>query len=754
MNELVLGWLIPTMLIVVGLAIVLATFGFVYADARREKRSLLRTLEEGSWAKWMSIGGVSFAIGVCFTPGGWITKVASIVVAVLLIGLAWTAPEKETEYRKMVNENRRKRISAGGVAARAVMAVIGLVIIGWAALIGYHAFHLARLATEMRENAASLKVSNALALIEPAAKDTRAIRMGLKPLFPVFSLLSGLPGVGPTLGQVEPVLTYADGIAEAGKDVAAGLEPLRSADPSKAVDQTLLERISQAAETGSEHFAQAGQALGMAEAARSRIELELLPGSIRSQYLWLDDKFNLLKAGVELLNAAPAVLGGEGTQSYLLLAQNKDELRATGGFISGIGLLRIERGKILELTIGDSYQVDDFTKAYPTPPDELHALMQADYWVTRDANWSPDFPTSAQEAQLLYNLSTGIQTQGVVAFNQLAIKRILGVIGTVDVAETGEPISAENVEAYMQQAWAATPEEGLSQEWWTHRKDFMQGLGSAIIQKISSSDDQRQLIELVKAVVDLLDQQQVMFYLADATAEAALSNAGWDGRVRPGSGDYLYLVDSNVGFNKVDAVVQRSLTYLVDLTDVDKPVGKVTVTYDHIGSGNQVCRQEASYGTGTYQDMQQRCYLDYWRVFTPGSSRLLAGATEAVPANELLNGVGWPAEVASGVGEGDSQVYSGLLMLPIGHSTQVSLEYELPGNVVLPSEVNRWEYSLKLDKQPGLEQLPVNITVKLPNNHEVLNPGTGWVQQAGNSWTWQGSIVANTELNLVFGKLQ
>ncbi len=50
-----------------------------------------------------------------------------------------------------------------------------------------------------------------------------------------------------------------------------------------------------------------------------------------------------------------------------------------------------------------------------------------------------------------------------------------------------EPVTADNIEEYMAQAWAPTPEQGLSQSWWEHRKDFMQELGLAVLDKAFSS---------------------------------------------------------------------------------------------------------------------------------------------------------------------------------------------------------------------------------------------------------------------------
>jgi len=50
---------------------------------------------------------------------------------------------------------------------------------------------------------------------------------------------------------------------------------------------------------------------------------------------------------------------------------------------------------IVELVMQDSYAIDRLSEAYPYPPQPLYQYMAADYWVLRDAGWSPDFPTTA-----------------------------------------------------------------------------------------------------------------------------------------------------------------------------------------------------------------------------------------------------------------------------------------------------------------------------------------------------------------------
>jgi len=748
MNALDLVWLVPTALQVVGLAIGLGALGLGYERATRERKSFPLAMEKGHQTRWLALAGVIFTAGLCFTQMSWGYKAMAILLTALLIGLALTTPKGELiNVRQKAKQGQIEKIS-GRRVVKTVLGVTLLIVLAWGIHLGWHTVHLLVLARSVQEKPVQIKPDTIVPLISDAADDVGAIRQELNPLLPILNILRGIPGVGQYLGQIEPLVSYADGLAQAGKEIALGLEPMMEEPPGDQMGSSLPERASQAVQSGQAHFIIAAQEIEQASEMRSRIRPELLPEAIRPLYLKLDGKFELFVAGIETLQAAPKLLGASQAQSYLVLAQNRDELRATGGFISGIGQLTIQDGKILQFNIGDSYQIDDFSKAYPSPPEPLKRFMLADYWVTRDANWSPDFPTAAQEAQSLYTLSTGFQTQGVITFNQLAVQRILEVIGPVQVPGTDEPVTAENVENYIRQAWAPAPEEGLSQEWWLHRKDFMQQLGSVMLDKALESGDQEKLLKLANTIVELLERGQLLVYFNDPLAKTALEKGGWDGALLPGSRDYLYLVDSNVGFNKVDSAIQRSLAYQVDLSDLNHPKGEVTLTYQHMGNGDTVCKQEISYGNGTYQDMQQRCYLDYWRVYVPGGSVVSASTAQPVPSEALLNGLGWSGQVENLNGEADTQVFAGLLMLPMAKSSQIGIIYSLPSNILQSIGTNVEEYTLRIQVQPGLDGLPFKLEIKLPDNGSLLNPGEGWRPVDAKTWAWEGVLDKSTELSL------
>ena len=646
-----------------------------------------------------------------------------------------------------------KRSTRKHLARRLIFIYLGIflaLILAWGIIIGWHASHLYSLARTLQAESTQINPETLLAVTTDAAGDISAIRQLLDPLVPVFNTFQGLPGIGPYFGQIEPVLIYADKLAEAGTELVLGLDPILNDSSPDQSSLSLPERITLALQSGQAHFIKAAQAIEAADQVRSRIKPELLPGSLRTQYRMLDDKFNLLQSGVQILQVAPQLLGTDGAQNYMILAQNRDELRATGGFISGIGLLTMDDGKIMHFGLGDSYQIDDFSKPYPKPPEPLKRFMLADYWVTRDANWSPDFPTSALQAQDLYTLSTGVQTQGVIAINQLVVKQLLEALGPVQVPGTQEPVTAENVEYFMRQAWAPSPDEGLSQEWWLHRKDFMQLLGSVILDRAMSTNNQELQLGLAKTIMKLLDQGQLLIYFNNPAAQSALETAGWDGGLHPGSSDYLYLVDSNVGFNKVDTIIHRSVSSRVDLSDLDHPVGELTLSYTHTGTGDIACKQEITYGNGTYLDMQRRCYLDYWRLYVPAGAGFISSNAQPVPAAELLNGMGWSGQVESFPGEAHSQVFAGLLMLPLAQTSRITISYTLPPGIIREVGAHLYEYSLSIQVQPGLDGLPFHLVITLPENSTPQDLDEGWQSLDAHSLIWNGTLNQPTVLRLLF----
>lgn len=345
--------------------------------------------------------------------------------------------------------------------------------------------------------------------------------------------------------------------------------------------------------------------------------------------------------------------------------------------------------------------------------------MDAQILLFRDANWSADYPTSARVAQALYQLDAGAATDGVVAFDLEATQRIVAALEPLTLPGYPEPITAANVLTAMRQIWADplatenTVAEAGKSDWWLYRKDFMGDLAGAARARLESG--QVDFGQLARALYTSLQEKHVLVTVNDPATATLLAEAGWSGAVTPGDGDYLLVVDSNVGWNKVNSLVQRTTNYSVAPQADGSLLADLELIYRHQGeASDQPCEHVARYGD-SYEEMMRRCYFNYIRVLVP------AGA-------ELLSAEGFEQDqVTVKPGERDTTQLAGSLITPSGATRRVRLSYRLPSGLLSDNV-----YRLRVQKQPGTPALPVKVTLLAP-------PGEVWQPVApGGQQTEEG----------------
>ncbi|MGA9533362.1 MAG: DUF4012 domain-containing protein [Anaerolineales bacterium] len=640
---------------------------------------------------------------------------------------------------------------------RAGLTAIGLVII---LLLSWQLAVTWRSAQQLRASVAELRslsetpptdwpIDQLSTTLSQATAASQQLRQRAAWAAPLTDRLGWLPGVGPTLSAGPALTEYTFQLTSAAQELFESARPLLTEARSAAFEAaTLGPQLAQWTQDNQAALELARVRLERAQLARQEFELPQLPAELQAP---IEQADQFLPLAIQALRAAPALgglLGADGRSTFLLLAQNEDELRPTGGFISGVGTVAVEGGKVADLNIGDSYAVDDFSKAYPDPPQALLELMQAEQWLVRDANWSPDFPTSAADTIDLYELSTDQPVDGVIAFDQTLVAQLLTVLGPLELAGFDEPIDAGNVRQYMHEARDPEPGQTRSREWWLHRKDFMRSLGFAIIDQALQLEDGNQAVDLIKLVGQLLGEKHLLVYFEDPRAEAALASAGLDGSVRAGSGDDLWVIDSNVGFNKVDPRIDRQFSYQVDLRSPGSPVAALEMTYIHEVATPVPCEQGARYGAGGYAELQVRCYWDYIRVLVPASAELRSGQLPDIPADSLMSGRSGAQSWRSEAGPGGTTQFSGVLVLPTNDRAELSLRYSLPTSVLESRENGDLVYRLRWHKQPGTQAVPILVGVTPPTGFTV-DPPDGW-EVNGTDLLWHGSLRTDRTIELVF----
>lgn len=436
----------------------------------------------------------------------------------------------------------------------------------------------------------------------------------------------------------------------------------------------------------------------------------------------------LLSAG-RLLDTAMALephwewlLGLDAPRRYLLLVQNNHELRATGGFLSSFGTVVVEQGQIADLAFVDSYELFSTAHEYPPAPEPMQRYMGIQLLTPRDGNWSPDLPTAAETIRKLYTQETGQAVDGIITVDLDTVRHIVKALGSVRVEGVTTPITAENVEQELVQLWEQPVEQagetgGVTEatgDWWDKRKDFVPLIAGAALSQLQAG--KYDATDLVAELTSALDQRSIQVWMDRAGVQKVLADQKWDGGLHPPTdGDFLAVVDSNVGYNKVDAALQRALQYEVAWPQGPEQPAEVmlTMTYTQpVVAEDPGCNPAPRYGDN-YADLIARCYFDYIRVFVPGGSELMN-----------VSGID-PQTVTSTVGEKGTQQFGGYFVVPPNSTKSITFTYRLPAGIT-PQD-----YSLRIQRQSGTDPLPIRVAV-----NEMVRTGT----IKDGEWEWQQAI--------------
>jgi hypothetical protein len=369
--------------------------------------------------------------------------------------------------------------------------------------------------------------------------------------------------------------------------------------------------------------------------------------------------------------------------------------------------------------------------------------MGIEQWVLRDANWSPDFPTVARNASYLYQLKQGRAVSDVLAFEPAAVQLLLGAIGPVSVDDYPEPVSVDNLVAYMRDQY--------NQQFTTDRKAFLETLGRAIIARLEAAPGKVDSLALARAAERALDERHLLIAVGDPTTAAVLRRRGWDGAVQPGDADFLMVVDSNVGYNKVNPNIRQKLAYSVDLRDPNRPQAELAVHQANPTSIPGECRQSQTERPGPdwYEQLLVGCYWDYMRVLTPGGSQLLAADTQPTPGKWMLSGFSDDGAIAQFEGEAGATTFATLVVVPSKAERTTSVRYRLPKQVV-ERDAQGWRYRLHIQKQPGRPLEACTVSVRLPRQAELVASSVAPSRQADGTLHFALDLATDQEIEVLF----
>ncbi|MSQ14053.1 MAG: DUF4012 domain-containing protein [Dehalococcoidia bacterium] len=431
-------------------------------------------------------------------------------------------------------------------------------------------------------------------------------------------------------------------------------------------------------------------------------------------------------------------LGYDGPRTYLLLGQNENEIRATGGFIGTTAQLTIDGGVLGEIKYFNSESVD--SKPYtsnPIAPPGLYWYLWMERMLFRDANWNPSFPASATTLAEIYRRSTEVQVDGVMVGTKGTILDLIDLFGDIKVPGIPKVLDRQTARAYMEEEveYTCRPDHAIDHP----KRCFDEDLFFAVLGRLQGGVEESQRPALASLLRTKLESKDILIHLFQGAGADFLWERGWNGAIQPVDYDFLMIVDSSLpGHSVID--VSRSWEYQVRLA-VDKPMtAKLRLHYDNAKPPQgAVCRQAEELGTG-------RCFWNYLRVYT--SSLASNALAPPVLLHEGSEKLAWgyvdldTVTVARQTGGGLSgltEIGAYVVAEPTGVTT-LPLQWTLDPAVLRQTGSQVYEYRLQIQKQPGMDRDKIVVAVQLP-------PGAGFVAASpGAAYREGGWVVLESGL--------
>ncbi|MBI4058728.1 DUF4012 domain-containing protein [Candidatus Microgenomates bacterium] len=399
----------------------------------------------------------------------------------------------------------------------------------------------------------------------------------------------------------------------------------------------------------------------------------------------LDSGTTFLIDGKPLLERLPDLLGTKTTKTYLVLFQNDKELRPTGGFMTAYSLMKVKNGKMDTVSSNDIYNLDDRYKPRLEAPAQLIKYLggppgvpytHSKIWPLRDMNWSPDFKV-AMDLFTKEAATAGIKNiDGVIAVDTEVLVGLLNVVGKIGVpgygnysAETDKRCSCPQViyelETYADiegpVVWDPNTGKIVYGRLLDNRKGIVGPLVNSIMANVMAQPKDK-VADLFQTILTNLQGKHILFYMFDEDSQKALEAFNIAGRLKDTNGDYLAIVDSNLGGRKSNLYIQQEVTDNIKKSG-DKIMHQLEITYKNPQKDD-----------GWLNSVQR----DYVRVYLPAGTKVIknSGLKDESVSEDL-----------------SKSVFGGFFELRPQGVAKINLEYEVP--------LKTKDYTLLIQKQPG-----------------------------------------------------
>ncbi len=404
-----------------------------------------------------------------------------------------------------------------------------------------------------------------------------------------------------------------------------------------------------------------------------------------------------------ILEFLPEIAGaGEERKKYLVLFQNDNELRPTGGFLTAYSVIFMENGVVTPEKSDDIYELDKkFNERIPIPEALGRYLTTERYWNLRDMNTSPDFKTSMEQFFEYYQDVPGEpdNIDGIIAVDTHLLNDLVRIVGPIEVPGYGT-FSAEDDPRcdcpqiiYALSEIITRPTPYIRED----RKGILAPLMQSIITRIYASP-RVFMADLFQAGLDSVNGRHLQAYFLNEEYQSATEAINAAGRLtnEGQAEDFLAIVNANLGGAKSNLFVEYDVAQEVSAPENGQITKTVEITYRNPRHADN-CNLEAGLLC------LNSTLRDWTRLYLPEGS-------------QLIEAQGF-TETAKEYDEAGFHVIDGFFILEPKGQAKLRVTYTVP-------YTDTETYTVKLWKQGGVDPIVTVMDVNGGQEEIVVETDT------------------------------
>lgn len=512
----------------------------------------------------------------------------------------------------------------------------------------------------------------------------------------------------PILSKYASVLESGSLLAESGKDMTEMLTRLKKipdlfaqtmshVDESQSSESPVLTELKKANDVIAKVYANIKRTENNMKDIISLAPKQYV-SSLQKAVILLGQSEKMLNDMTLMLPGIIEIFGNGGPHRTLVLLQNNDEVRPSGGFIGSFLNLEMQNGYVISLKLEDVYDMDGQFKEVIEPPEEIKKLTNR--WFFRDANYSPDFRVSGEKAIWFYEKERGEKADTVIAVNQDLLGKILEITGPIEIPQLSAPMTAENyreVLTYMVETKRSSADDP---------KKILKDMLPVIQKRLFQSNNMSGLND---RVLDGVIQKNILGFSKNTLTQSFFEVLGADGTsalatTAPApSEDYLNITTTSVGGNKSDAYITQEISHDTVIEKGGDAYDQLTVRRTHTWSGATEKKWRSLLKPFNFVDFPEH-FLSVFgkgtnvvvvRAYLPNGSEILADNSEtalAIHRDSAMN----------------RDYVTFMMSTNPGQSSVVKIRYKLPFKL---DNILANTYALNVQKQPGVR--PSQLTKRV-----------------------------------------